>query len=136
MGSVIFIDTSAIVAILTKEDDALRYVSAIDVNLGRVTGAHVRLECAMNIMRILGISAENADALFDDFVERASVKVMPIDDMTSQIAVRAFSRFGKGRGHPAQLNFGDCLSYACSRQHGAAILFKGRDFAQTDLEIA
>lgn len=136
MGSLIFIDTSAIVAILTKEDDAPKYMSAIEGNPGRVTGAHVRLECAMNIMRILGISAENADALFDDFVTRASVKVFPIDDMTSQIAIRAFSRFGKGRGHPAQLNFGDCLSYACAIEHGAAILFKGRDFSATDLPIA
>lgn len=90
----------------------------------------------MNIMRILGIPAEAANALFDEFIERAAVEIVPIGDMTSQIAVRAFARFGKGRGHPAQLNFGDCLSYACAREHDAAILFKGRDFAQTDLQIA
>lgn len=90
----------------------------------------------MNLMRILGLSAENGNALFDDFVERASVEIVPIANSTSQIAVRAFERFGKGRGHPAQLNFGDCLSYACAKEHGAAILFKGRDFARTDLQIA
>lgn len=90
----------------------------------------------MNIMRILGIPAEAANALFDEFIERAGVEIVPIGDTTSQIAVRAFARFGKGQGHPAQLNFGDCLSYACAREHDAAILFKGRDFAQTDLQIA
>ena len=90
----------------------------------------------MNLARILGISAEKANALFDDFAKRASVDVVPIADTTSRIAVRAFARFGKGCGHPAQLNFGDCLSYACAREHDAAILFKGRDFAQTDLDIA
>lgn len=136
MGSLIFIDTSAIVAILTREDDYLRYLSGIDDSPRRLTGSHVRLECAMNVMRILGISVGDANALFDDFVERASVEIVPIADATSQIAVRAFARFGKGRGHPAQLNFGDCLSYACAREHDAAILFKGRDFAQTDLHIA
>lgn len=136
MGSLIFIDTSAIVAILTKEDDALRYMSAIDDSTRRLTGAHVRLECAMNVARILGMAAENANALFDEFVKRASVEVVPIADATSRLAVRAFARFGKGRGHPAQLNFGDCLSYASAREHNAAILFKGRDFAQTDLDIA
>lgn len=132
----IFIDTSAIVAILTREDDALRYISGIDASTHRLTGAHVRLECAMNLARILGISAEKANALFDEFVKRASVEVVPIADTTSRVAVQAFARFGKGRGHPAQLNFGDCLSYAGAREHHAAILFKGRDFAQTDLDIA
>ena len=90
----------------------------------------------MNVMRILAISAESANGLFDDFVESAAVEIVPIADSTSQTAVRAFARFGKGRGHPAQLNFGDCLSYACAREHNAAILFKGRDFARTDLQIA
>ena len=132
----IFIDTSAIIAIITAENDALQYMSGIDKSGRRLTGAHVRLECTMNLMRILGLSAENGNALFDDFVERASVEIVPIANSTSQIAVRAFERFGKGRGHPAQLNFGDCLSYACAKEHGAAILFKGRDFARTDLQIA
>jgi ribonuclease VapC len=136
LGALIFIDTSAIVAILTREDDATRCMAGIDGSTRRLTGTHVRLECVMNIMRILGIAAESANGLFDEFVESAVVEIVPIADSTSQIAVSAFARFGKGRGHPAQLNFGDCLSYACAREHNAAILFKGRDFARTDLQIA
>ena len=111
-------------------------MAGIDGSARRLTGAHVRLECVMNIMRILGIPAESANGLFDDFVESAAVEIVPIADSTSEIAVGAFARFGKGRGHPAQLNFGDCLSYACAKEHDAAILFKGRDFSSTDLQIA
>ncbi len=51
-------------------------------------------------------------------------------------AVDAFDTYGKGRGHPAQLNFADCLSYACAAHHNVPILFKGRDFIHTDLGIA
>ena len=136
MGSLIFIDTSAIVSILTDEDDAGQHVLAIEGYARRLTGAHVRLECAMNVMRILGLSAEEVDGLFDEFLHATSTGVVAVSDATSKLAIQAFGRFGKGRGHPAQLNFGDCLSYACAKEHGAAILFKGRDSARTDLPIA
>ena len=136
MGSLIFIDTSAIVSILTGEDDAGQHVLAIEGYARRLTGAHVRLECAMNVMRILGLSAEEVDGLFDEFLHATSTGVVAVSDATSKLAIQAFGRFGKGRGHPAQLNFGDCLSYACAKQHGAPILFKGRDFIHTDLKFA
>jgi ribonuclease VapC len=131
-----FIDTSAIIAILAAEDDAARYISAIKASVDRFTGSHVRLECVMNLTRIAGVNPEDADAIFNDFIRASSIRVIPIEDSTSVEAVRAFTRYGKGRGHPAQLNFGDCLSYACAREHSAAILFKGRDFVHTDLDIA
>jgi ribonuclease VapC len=136
LGSLIFIDTSVIVSILTGEDDARQLAQAIESRSRRLTGAHVRLECVMNIMRILGLSADEADALFDEFLHATSTDVVAVSDETARLAVQAFGRFGKGRGHPAQLNFGDCLSYASARQQGAAILFKGRDFSATDLSIA
>jgi ribonuclease VapC len=59
-----------------------------------------------------------------------------VTDAIGRSAVLAFARFGKGRGHPAQLNFGDCLSYRCASEHGSPILFKGADFTHTDLETA
>ena len=131
-----FIDTSAIIAIIAAENDAERYFSSIERSESRLTGAHVRLECTMNLARILKIPVEGAHSLVDEFIRTMSVRVAPVTDSTSELAVRAFARYGKGRGHPAQLNFGDCLSYACAKQHGAPILFKGRDFVHTDLEIA
>ena len=136
MGSLIFIDTSAFVAILAGEDDADHYLAAIKSAKERCTGAHVRLECGINLARLIKAELNRAEALFDRFLEMMSIAVVPITDDVSKSAVQAFSRFGKGRGHPAQLNFGDCLSYGCAAEHGAAILFKGRDFIHTDLELA
>jgi len=98
----IFIDTSAIVSILTGEDDARQHVQAIERHVRRLTGAHVRPECAMNVMRILGLSADQADALFDEFLNATSTEIVAIFDATSKLAIQTFERFGQGRGHPAQ----------------------------------
>jgi ribonuclease VapC len=136
VGSVIFIDTSAFVAILAAEDDASIFLAAIDAADTLYTGAHVRLECGINLMRKIEVDATQADLLFDRFLLAIGVHIMPVDDPLSRLAMRAYSRFGKGRGHPAQLNFGDCLSYACAFDRSAAILFKGRDFIHTDLALA
>jgi ribonuclease VapC len=136
LGSVIFIDTSAIVAILTFEEDADRLLEVMRSAGGRNTGAHVRLECAINLTRVLKIDVQKAELLFDGLLQMASIDVVSVDDEISKAAVTAFGRYGKGRGHPAQLNFGDCLSYACASMLDAAILFKGRDFMHTDLKIA
>ncbi len=62
-------------------------------------------------------------------------KVEPVDRNTTELAVMAHQRFGKGR-HPASLNFGDCFAYACARQLGLPLLYKGNDFSGTDIETA
>ena len=136
MGSLIFIDSSAFVAILGAEEDADHYLAVIENTKERCTGAHVRLECGINLARFIKADLNQAEALFDGFIEMMSIRVLPVTDDITKSAVRAFARFGKGRGHPAQLNFGDCLSYGCAAEYGAAILFKGRDFIHTDLDIA
>ncbi len=74
-----------------------------------------------------------AQDLFDDFASQSGVAEVSIDEGVGRLAVECFERYGKGR-HPAGLNFGDCLSYACAKAHGAALLFKGGDFAQTDVK--
>jgi ribonuclease VapC len=58
------------------------------------------------------------------------------DRMTARMAADAFLLYGKGRGHPAQLNFADCMSYAVAKHLGAPLLYKGSDFAHTDIESA
>lgn len=130
------IDTSAIVAIMAPELDAAAYSAAIEGASSRFVGAHVRLECAINIARILGIELSEAQVVYDEFLRAAKIDVLPITDAVSRIAVDAYARFGKGQGHPAQLNFADCLSYACAVSIGAPILFKGNDFSRTDLKSA
>ncbi|MDD2795591.1 type II toxin-antitoxin system VapC family toxin, partial [Acidocella sp.] len=63
----------------------------------------------------------------------AGVTLVPMDARTASLAVRAFADYGTGRGHPAQLNLADCLSYACAKVQGIPLLYKGKDFSRTDL---
>ena len=72
---------------------------------------------------------------FDLFMARAGIELAPVDADQAHIARLAFREYGKGR-HPAGLNFGDCFSYALARAEGLPLLFKGNDFAQTDIEPA
>ena len=69
----------------------------------------------------------------EEILVEAGVTVVPLTADIARVAVDAFARFGKGRGHPAQLNFGDCLSYGCAKFHDVPLLFKGDDFARTDI---
>jgi ribonuclease VapC len=131
-----FIDTSAVVAILCGEPEADQYLALLAADGETVTGAHVRLESTMILARNLGLDIDTAERLFDDFLTETGIAVMAITDAISRKAVLAFARFGKGRGHPAQLNFGDCLSYGCAAERLSPILFKGADFTHTDLEPA
>lgn len=76
---------------------------------------------------------ENMLAAIEDVMAEAEIVLMPLEAQHARLAVEAFSRFGKGRGHPAQLNLSDCLTYACAKARGVPILYKGEDFSQTDL---
>jgi len=71
-----------------------------------------------------------------EFLSSARIKVEPVDLTAAHLALEAFSRYGKGNQHPAQLNLGDCFAYAQAKVSGAALLFKGEDFAKTDIESA
>ncbi|WP_342107557.1 type II toxin-antitoxin system VapC family toxin [Methylobacterium sp. SI9] len=131
-----FIETSALIAILADEPEAAAFLAQIENAPRRRTGAHVRLEVTINLVRILGLETAEAHEAYDDFLAEAGITVIPITDAVSRRAVQAFAAYGKGRGHPAQLNFGDCLSYACAAKNCDTILFKGRDFSKTDLASA
>lgn len=131
-----FVDTSAVVAILAAEPDADRFIDRLAESAGAITAPHVRLESSMILARALGLEVQVAEQLFDEFLIEAAIEVVPITDAIGRTAVAAFARFGKGIGHPAQLNFGDCLSYACASERAIPILFKGADFVHTDLEAA
>jgi ribonuclease VapC len=129
---VIFIDTSVFVAILTNEPDRDFFIEAIEAAERRITSPVVRLETCIVLSRRLDFSARAAEGQFDVFLKDAEIEEMPISSIVGAAAVACFEQYGKGR-HPARLNFSDCLSYACAKAHGAALLFKGEDFAQTDL---
>lgn len=129
----IFIDTSVFVAILTNEPDRDSFVDAIAVAKRRISSPVVRLETCIVLSRRLDFSPTAAERRFDAFVKDANIEEAPIDSAVGAAAVACFEQYGKGR-HPARLNFADCLSYACAKTHGAALLFKGDDFAQTDVK--
>ncbi|AMB44512.1 MULTISPECIES: type II toxin-antitoxin system VapC family toxin [Methylobacteriaceae] len=131
-----FVDTSAVVAILAGEPEASAFAACIEAAERRETGPHVRLEAVINLARILGLPVAAAQEMYDAFLEAAGITVVSINDAVARRAVAAFDTYGKGRGHPAQLNFADCLSYACAATGRVPMLFKGRDFLHTDLEIA
>lgn len=128
-----FIDTSAIVALITSEPEASLLAAALAQAEVRHTSPLVRLETSVVLATRLDISPEQAGELFDDFLAEADIEVMAITDEVGRAAVACFAAFGKGR-HPARLNILDCFSYTCAKALGAPLLFKGDDFSQTDVE--
>ena len=130
----IFVDTSAIVAILVAEPDAATLATKLEADRERISAGHVVLEASMRSQ--LGLTPTVADQLVARLLREAEIKVIPITEDIAHSSVEAFERYGKGRGAPGNLNLGDCLSYACARAHGARLLFKGHDLSQTDIARA
>jgi ribonuclease VapC len=77
-----------------------------------------------------------ASNAFDDFVREPDVTVEAVTAAQAQVARRAYRAYGKGTGHPAGLNFGDCFAYALSKDSGESLLYKGKDFSRTDIKAA
>lgn len=124
------IDTSALLAILQDEPERRAFAEAIEAAASSSMSVANLLETSLVIESRYG--AEGTRDL-DQLVEKARVELVPVDVEQLGIARRAFSRFGKGR-HPAALNFGDCFAYALARALGEPLLYKGNDFARTDVE--
>jgi ribonuclease VapC len=123
------IDTSAVLAILQDEPERRAFNEAIEAADSRSLSVASFVEVSIVIEARFG--AEGVGHL-DRLLERAGVKVVPVDLEQGRLARQAFSRFGKGR-HEAGLNFGDCFSYALAQVLGEPLLFKGEDFSRTDV---
>jgi ribonuclease VapC len=127
------LDTSAIFAAIAGETDSEAYRSAIRNAPIRLMSAVTLLETRLVLFSRLGSGAiDKLDAL----IQRAQIVVVVFDGEQIDIAFDAFKRYGKGQGHPAQLNIVDCASYALARSHDLPLLFKGNDFPQTDIKPA
>jgi len=129
----LIVDTSAIIAILRGEPDADRYANALARAAEPLISAGTYVE--------IGIVVDaNHDPVLssrlDEVLDVARVKVEPVTKRHAEIARQAFRDFGKGSGHPAGPNFGDCFAYALSRATGQPLLFKGNDFTRTGVEAA
>ncbi|TPJ56071.1 MULTISPECIES: type II toxin-antitoxin system VapC family toxin [unclassified Mesorhizobium] len=128
-----FVDTSVVVAILSGEGDAGEWSNRIAVAPRKITSALVVLEAAMRLSTMLAVEPLVAEVAIEAFLRESEIEIVPIGAGDAKLAVQAFSDYGKGRGHPAQLNLADCLSYACAKSRGSALLYKGNDFSHTDL---
>ena len=124
------VDSSAVMSVLRRESDAPALAAAIEEAAVRLISAGTVLELGM-----LAESRGTAGAReLDDFLYRSQFEIVAFDAEQATLAREAFRRFGKRR-HPARLNFGDCIVYALSKASGEPLLFKGDDFAKTDVEI-
>ena len=126
------LDTSAMVAILYREPEAAAFVRLIhDADRCRISVA-TYVELSMVIESQLGAEGmRQAEAFF----RRAGIVIEPVTVNHGELARQAFLDFGKGR-HKAELNFGDCFSYALAKATGEPLLFKGDDFGRTDIKAA
>jgi ribonuclease VapC len=127
------VDTSALLAILRDEPEAEVCARAIESSAVRRVSAGNFVEAAV----IIDASRDPiASRRFDDLLKEAHIAVEPVTEAQARIAREAYRDFGKGSGHPARLNFGDCFAYALAKATGEPLLFKGNDFAQTDINSA
>jgi ribonuclease VapC len=126
----VIVDTSALIAILRDESDAKTFAMAI-------AGADRRRLSAANYVEtaivIDGSRNPIASRHFDDLLREAEIVIEPVTEEQARIAREAYRDFGRGSGHPAGLNFGDCFAYALAKALREPLLFKGDDFGYTGI---
>jgi ribonuclease VapC len=128
----VIVDSSAVVAILRAEPEAMAFAKAIEEAGTRHISAASYVEAAVVID-----SGKDAIASrrFDDFFRASAIAIESVTPKQAEIARAAYRDFGKGK-HKAGLNFGDCFAYALAKDLDEPLLFKGGDFRRTDVEIA
>lgn len=128
-----FVDASALTAILTNEHDARNLAARLAERKRRITSPLAVWEATLAVSRRLNIDLSQAEDQVERYLTLADIVVVPLAPETRTIALAAYARFGKSR-HKAGLNFGDCFAYACARHASVPLLYKGDDFAETDIE--
>ncbi|WP_304170836.1 type II toxin-antitoxin system VapC family toxin [Phenylobacterium aquaticum] len=131
----IFVDASALCAILLGEPDADMLAARLLGETGLLTSAVAVYETVAVVARSVKGDVKAARQDVTDMLRVNDIRLVPIGEAERELALDAFDRYGKGR-HPARLNMSDCFAYACARTHGAALLFKGDDFSLTDVAVA
>lgn len=130
-----FIDASALVAMMANESDANALSQRLVTAVLRLTSPMALWEASVAYSRISGVEPKAALREVEAYIRPLEIEVMTITPAATAAAVEAYQRYGKGR-HPAGLNFGDCFAYACARQLDVPLLYKGDGFSQTDIETA
>jgi len=128
-----FVDASVVVAILGREEDWREMADLLELYPRRLWSPVSHWECVPALVKRLRRSESSVRALLTDFIQDNAFELVAIGEREAAVALDAHAQYGKGSGHPAQLNMGDCFAYACARTNGARLLYKGDDFAKTDL---
>ena len=127
------IDSSALLAVLRAEPDANSFATAL------LASTNPRISAANFLEAAIVIDASHSpisSRRFDELCREAELIIEPVTEAQARIAREAFRDFGRGSGHPARLNFGDCFTYALAKDRGEPLLFKGDDFTHTDVTSA
>lgn len=127
------VDTSALVAVLRQEPECLAFARALDAS------EEARISAASYLELAIVIDSRRDSVMsrvIDEIIEMFNIQIEPVTVEQARIARQAYRDYGRGSGHPANLNFGDCFSYALARSKREPILFKGSDFSATDLRSA
>lgn len=127
------IDTSALIAIMNDEPERRTFNELIEAAPNTCVSAATLLETRMILF---ARSGDNAVLALDAFMLKAGMEVVDVSAHLGDVAFDAYRRFGKGTGHGAALNYGDCFAYALAKHLDAELLFKGNDFSRTDIRAA
>lgn len=127
------LDTSAIVAAIGDEADGARFREGMLAAASMAMSSIAVLETKIVLQSRYGWKAVRE---FDEMLENAGIEIVPFDAQMAEAAFDAFRRYGKGQGHPAQLDIVDCAVYALAKVRDETLLFKGNDFDKTDIQPA
>ena len=128
-----FVDVSALTAVIAREAGHEELVARLEAAPVRLTSPIAVFETVAAVARIFAIPPAEARPVVRDALGALGFALREVPAEIVDAAQDAFERYGKGQGHPAQLNMGDCFAYACARHWGVLLLYKGDDFAQTDM---
>jgi ribonuclease VapC len=130
-----FVDASAMVAMLTDEEDGDALADCLAATATRQTSGVAIFETMAALVRKRSYSIDEARMIVAQFMKVTGIELVHIGRAETEGAMSAFERFGKGR-HAASLNLGDCFAYGCARALDTDLLFKGNDFGMTDIPSA
>jgi ribonuclease VapC len=130
-----FIDASALIAMMTDEDEARRLAVRMQASTTRMISPQEVAETAIGITAILGLAIEEASTAVRTFLQLANIQLLAVPPRAAFLAAEAFAAYGEGR-HPANLSLAQCMTYACARYYRQPLLCRAEAFALTDIERA
>jgi ribonuclease VapC len=131
-----FVDASALIAMLTDEDEARILAARLQAAPKRMTAPPQVLEAVAAVAALWSLPLEETDVLMKRFLERMGIQLVSLPPQVVPLAAAALARYGRTAGHPAAFETGDALAYAAARYYRLPLLYKGGRFAATDIEPA